>query len=111
MNTSVFKQLIKEAVREAVREEFKQVLAEHAASQLVSGNHTLMTESSPLPAAAKLDLRQKMSSAFGGFSKPSNIALPEEKLAPPVKGDFSAFLMDAAEHMTPQDIAGLKNLG
>lgn len=132
MNAKIFKQLIKEAVKEAVREELKQVLAEHAASQLVarpiiyqqqqaephfdtvprknnvneSKTFTFNTQNTDVT-QARSTLKSKMDNAFG-FKTPETEA---SHLSAPVGNDFSAFLVDAAQNMTPQEIAGLKNMG
>lgn len=108
MDTKVFKKLIKEAVIEALREEFKQILAEHAASQLVA--RPMITENygqpfNTVPVNREV-LKSKMDGMFGSTQN-----RPTSMLAAPVANDFSAFLIDSAETMTPQELSGLKNLG
>ena len=119
MNTKAFKRLIKEAVIDAIHEELPFILEEHMAKQekkalregktfnytsndIISGNPDIRSS-----------LRSKMGEAFG-FQQPQPKlevidAIDEntgERINP-----FAAFLADSAANMTPQERAGLKNLG
>ena len=109
MNTQAFRQIIREEVEKALRASFKQILAEHAAASLM--NQPMITEqqftSDSVSPEIRQNLRKKMESTFGYTATPQQ----KSELKPPAKGDFSAFFADTAANMTPQDIAGLKNLG
>jgi hypothetical protein len=125
MNTKAFKRLIKEAVIDAIHEELPFILEEHMAKQekkalrenramnftsndVISGNSDVRTS-----------LRSKMGEQFG-FNQPqqyqSSIPLEvihdkiDETTGEPVN-PYLAFLADSAANMTPQERAGLKNLG
>ncbi len=107
MNTQAFRQIIREEVEKALRASFKQILAEHAAASLVSSpmitEHKFTTDS--VSPEVRQNLRKKMESTFGYTTA------AKTDLKQPVNGDFSSFLADTAANMTPQDIAGIKNLG
>lgn len=119
MNTKAFKRLIKEAVIDAIHEELPYILEEHMAKQekkALRENKTFSYTSAdvmPNNSDVKASLRSKMGEAFG-FQPPQPKlevidAIDEttgERINP-----FAAFLVDSAASMTPQERAGLKNLG
>jgi hypothetical protein len=119
MNTKAFKRLIKEAVIDAIHEELPYILEEHMAKQekkALRENKTFnYTSADVMPGNTdiKSSLRSKMGEAFG-FNQPQPKleiinAIDEstgERINP-----FAAFLADSAANMTPQERAGLKNLG
>ena len=121
MNIKVFKKLIKEAVIDAIHEELPYILEEHMVKQekkaLREGKTMNFTSADVITGAGNPDvrasLRSKMGEAFG-FQQPQPKlevidAIDEntgERINP-----FAAFLADSAANMTPQERAGLKNLG
>ena len=125
MNTKAFKRLIKEAVIDAIHEELPFILEEHMAKQekkALRENRTMSFNSSdimPGNSDVRASLRSKMGEQFG-FNQPqqyqSSIPLEvihdkiDETTGEPVN-PYLAFLADSAANMTPQERAGLKNLG
>jgi hypothetical protein len=125
MNARLFKKLIKEAVIEAIQEELPFVLEEHMAKQekkVLRENKTMSFNSSdvmPGNPDVRASLRSKMGEAFG-FNQPQQYqpSMPlevihdqvDESTGEPVN-PYLAFLADSAANMTPQERAGLKNLG
>jgi hypothetical protein len=125
MNARLFKKLIKEAVIEAIQEELPFVLEEHLAKQekkALRENKTFSyTSNDVMPGNpdVRASLRSKMSEQFG-FNQPQQYqsSMPlevirdqvDEKTGEPVN-PYLAFLADSAANMTPQERAGLKNLG
>ena len=116
MNTKEFRQIIAEEVRKAIRAEFKQVLAEHAAGQLVQkpyiNENISYTSDNVAPVKHdKSALRAKMAEMMGGIPKPNTnrVNLPESTPEAPVN-DFSAFLADTVENFTAADFKNLKNI-
>lgn len=125
MNTKAFKRLIKEAVIDAIHEELPFILEEHMAKQekkALRENRTMSFSSSdilPGNPDVRASLRAKMGEQFG-FNQPqqyqSSIPLEvihdkiDENTGEPVN-PYLAFLADSAANMTPQERAGLKNLG
>ena len=119
MNTKAFKRLIKEAVIDAIHEELPFILEEHMVKQekkALRESRTMSLNSSdvmPGNPDVRASLRVKMGEQFG-FNQPSPKlevidAIDEstgERINP-----FAAFLADSAANMTPQERAGLKNLG
>ena len=116
MNVRLFKKLIKDAVTEAIQEELPFILEEHLANQekkVLRENRTMSFTSSDVTPDVRSSLRTKMGEAFG-FQQPTPKlevidAIDEntgERINP-----FAAFLADSAASMTPQERAGLKNLG
>jgi hypothetical protein len=121
MNARLFKKLIKEAVIEAIQEELPFVLEEHLAKQekkALRENKTMNFTSNDVISGnpdVRSSLRAKMGEAFG-FNQPQSLTKLEvidavdentgEKVNP-----YLAFLNDSAANMTPQERAGLKNLG
>ena len=119
MNTKAFKRLIKEAVIDAIHEELPFILEEHMAKQekkaLREGKTFSYTSNDIMPSNpdVRSSLRAKMGEAFGFQSPQPKLevidAIDEttgERVNP-----FAAFLADSAANMTPQERAGLKNLG
>jgi len=136
MDAKVFKKIIMEAVRIAVRQELRQLLAEHAASQLVKPN-SILSENlnfssndvgpnhypmSPSQQSAKKASMEKM---FKQQTKPvqqandwsfgANMNQPEPSIAQnngksalAGGGDFSAFLADTAVSLTPSEVAQMR---
>jgi hypothetical protein len=125
MNTKAFKRLIKEAVIDAIHEELPFILEEHMAKQekkALRENRTMNFTSNDVISGnpdVRASLRTKMGEQFG-FNQPqqyqSNIPLEvihdkiDENTGEPVN-PYLAFLADSAANMTPQERAGLKNLG
>ena len=92
MNAKVFKNLIKEAVREAVREEVGVLLLEQKKQELNESKTFSFTS--------------KMGTMFGYEQPQSSL-----QIDPASDNPFAAFIQDSAVNMTPQERAGLKNLG
>ena len=125
MNTKAFKRLIKEAVIDAIHEELPFILEEHMAKQekkALRENRTISFTSNDVISGnsdVRASLRSKMGEQFG-FNQPqqyqSSIPLEvihdkiDETTGEPVN-PYLAFLADSAANMTPQERAGLKNLG
>jgi hypothetical protein len=119
MNTKAFKRLIKEAVIDAIHEELPYILEEHMAKQekkALRENKTFSyTSNDVMPGNPDIrsSLRAKMGEAFGFQSPQPKLEVIDavdeatgERINP-----FAAFLADSAANMTPQERAGLKNLG
>ena len=121
MNTKAFKRLIKEAVIDAIHEELPYILEEHMAKQekkaLREGRTAGFTSADVmtgnLNGGIRSQLAAQMGEAFGFQPQAPKLevinAIDEntgEKVNP-----FAAFIADAANNMTPQERAGLKNLG
>jgi hypothetical protein len=119
MNARLFKKLIKEAVIEAIQEELPFVLEEHMAKQekqALREERSMKFTSNDIIAGnpdVRTSLRAKMGEAFG-FQQPAPklevIDAVDESTGERVN-PFAAFLADSAANMTPQERAGLKNLG
>ena len=112
MNAKQFKKILKEACKEAVREELESLLTESSQPLKESKTFNFTSNdvmSSGLPSDARNSLRSKMGMAFG-FDQPqqtpNNIPLVTDD-----KNPYLAFIADAANNMTAQDISGLRNLG
>ena len=119
MNTKAFKRLIKEAVIDAIHEELPFILEEHMAKQekkALRENRTFnYTSNDIIPGNPDIraSLRSKMGEAFGFQQSSPKLEVIDavdestgERINP-----FAAFLADSAANMTPQERAGLKNLG
>lgn len=126
MNVKVFKRLIKEAVSEAIYEELPDILNEVLAlrdKQVLKENKTFSFNSSDVHSFdpnARKQLAEKMGNMFGiSSSTPSyQSSVPLEVIKDKVDevtgepvNPYLAFIMDSANNMTPQERAGLKNLG
>ena len=121
MNTKAFKRLIKEAVIDAIHEELPYILEEHMAKQekkaLREGRTMSFTSADVMTGTGNPDvrasLRSKMGEAFG-FQQPQSslkvIDAVDESTGERVN-PFMAFIEDAANNMTAQDLSGLRNLG
>ena len=125
MNTKAFKRLIKEAVIDAIHEELPFILEEHMAKQekkALRENRTMSFTSNDVISGnpdVRASLRSKMGEQFG-FNQPQQYqpSMPlevirdqvDENTGEPVN-PYLAFLADSAANMTPQERAGLKNLG
>jgi len=119
MYTIVFKKLIKEAVIDAIHEELPYILEEHMAKQekkaLREGRTMSFTSADVIPGNpdVRSSLRSKMGEAFG-FQQPQPtlkvIDAVDEVTGEPIN-PYLAFINDSANNMTPQERAGLKNLG
>jgi hypothetical protein len=121
MNTKAFKRLIKEAVIDAIHEELPYILEEHMAKQekkaLREGRTMSFTSADVITGTGNPDvrasLRSKMGEAFG-FQQPQPslkvIDAVDESTGERVN-PFMAFIEDAANNMTAQDLSGLRNLG
>jgi hypothetical protein len=121
MNTKAFKRLIKEAVIDAIHEELPYILEEHMAKQekkaLREGRTMSFTSNdvstNSMSGGIRSQLAAQMGEAFGLHPQPQQLKVIDaiddvtgEKVNP-----FAAFIADAAANMTPQERAGLKNLG
>jgi hypothetical protein len=125
MNTKAFKRLIKEAVIDAIHEELPFILEEHMAKQekkALRENKTInLTSNDIIPGNPDIrsSLRVKMGEAFGfNQSQQYQSSMPLEVIRDQVDENtgepinpYLAFLADSAANMTPQERAGLKNLG
>ena len=125
MNTKAFKRLIKEAVIDAIHEELPFILEEHMVKQekkALRENRTMSFTSNDVISGnpdVRASLRSKMGEQFG-FNQPQQYqpSMPlevirdqvDENTGEPVN-PYLAFLADSAANMTPQERAGLKNLG
>jgi hypothetical protein len=115
MKVDLFKKLIKEAVAEAVREELNNILNEQFVQPKVNQiqeNRTLNFTSNDV-LATRTQIREKMGSMFG-FNQPSineNVSTNSLQVDNNADNPFLAFIADAGANMTPQERAGLKNLG
>jgi len=113
MKVDLFKKLIKEAVAEAVREELNTIFSEVPKQKSIQESQTLNFTSNDVM-TARTNIREKMSSMFGfdqnlnmnGNSSNSTLQVDNNAENP-----FLSFIADAAANMTPQERAGLKNLG
>jgi len=128
MNIKAFKKLIKEAVVEAIYEELPDIMNEVLAKQqkqaLREGRSLNFTSADIQPSGLPKDVRNQLAGKLGesfGFGQPQAFqpsslkklevidAVDEstgEKVNP-----FLAFIADSAANLTPQEKAGLKNLG
>ena len=125
MNTKAFKRLIKEAVIDAIHEELPFILEEHMVKQekksLRESKTMSFSSNDIMPGNPDIrsSLRAKMGESFG-FNQPQQYQpiMPlevirdqvDENTGEPVN-PYLAFLADSAANMTPQERAGLKNLG
>ena len=121
MNIKVFKKLIKEAVIDAIHEELPYILEEHMAKQekkALRENKTMSFTSAnvptnPLPGGVRSQLAAQMGEAFGyqpQAPKLEVINAVDESTGEAIN-PYLAFINDSANNMTPQERAGLKNLG
>ena len=124
MNIKAFKRLIKEAVIDAIHEELPEILNEAMARQNrkpLSENQTMSFTSTDIKpnAAVRSQLAEKMGTMFGMSPQPQyQSSVPLEVIRDQVNDEtgepvnpYLAFLVDSAQNMTPQEKAGLKNLG
>jgi hypothetical protein len=123
MNIKVFKKLIKEAVIDAIHEELPYILEEHMAKQekkaLREGRTAGFTSAdvmtgNPSPGGIRSQLAAQMGEAFGLHPQPQQqlkIIDAVDDVTGGKVNPFAAFIADAAASMTPQEKAGLKNLG
>jgi len=125
MNIKAFKKLIKEAVIDAIHEELPYILEEHMAKQekkVLRENRTMNFTSNdiqPANPAIRSQLAEKMGTMFGMSPQPQyQSSVPLEVIRDQVNDEtgepvnpYLAFLVDSANNMTPQEKAGLKNLG
>ena len=119
MDTKVFKKLIKEAVIDAIHEELPFILEEHMVRQerkALRENRTMNFTSGDVAAGSpdvRASLRSKMGAEFG-FNQPQAqlkvIDAVDETTGEKVN-PFAAFIADAANNMSAQDLSGLRNLG
>jgi hypothetical protein len=125
MNIKAFKKLIKEAVIDAIHEELPYILEEHIAKQekrSLRENRTMNFTSNDIQPAnpeIRSQLAEKMGTMFGMSPQPQyQSSVPLEVIRDQVNDEtgepvnpYLAFLVDSANNMTPQEKAGLKNLG
>jgi hypothetical protein len=120
MNVKLFKKLIKEAVVEAIYEELPDMIDEALAKrdkQILHENKSINFTSNDvnsLPGDVRNSLMAKMGAEFG-FQQPQRNNLKVIDAVDPSTGEklnpYLAFINDAANNMTAQDISGLRNLG
>lgn len=115
MKISVFKRLIKEAVVEALYEEapaiINEVLKHQSRNQLME-NRNINFSSNDVVSLNK-DVRKQLTEKMGnmmGYNVSSNSNVELQPVTEENSNPFLSFIMDAAQNMTPQDKAGLKNL-
>lgn len=104
MKVNAFKQLIKEAAKQGVMEAFLEITQDQ--KQPIKENFSFKSNDVPATADVRRALAQKMGAIFSGDETGSkNLA--------PVAGDnpYLAFLQDTAANLSPQDRAGIGNLG
>jgi hypothetical protein len=121
MNIKLFKKLIKEAVTEAIYEELpdliNEALQKQQKQQLLEMKTVSFNSSDIVPGPLPTDVRSSLAAKLGmefGITPPqkdlkvidSVNSTTGEKVNP-----YLNFIADAAVNMTPQEIAGLKNLG
>ena len=119
MNIKQFKNLIKECVRDVIREELPDILAEsqqNVGKTFLNENQEFSFNSGDIvksqgvdPNTVRNQLRSKMGAAFGiqGFDN----QYKDLKVQPQSENPWMDFILDAGANMTPQDKAGLRNLG
>jgi hypothetical protein len=111
MKVDLFKKLIKEAVAEAVREELNTIFSETPKPKPIQESQTLNFTSDDVM-TVRTNIREKMGNMFGfdqnlnGNSSNNTLTVDDNAENP-----FLSFIADAAANMTPQERAGLKNLG
>jgi hypothetical protein len=110
MKIDLFKKLIKEAVAEAVREELSNILSEQQVkpklNHLQEQNFNFTSND---VMTTRTNIREKMGNMFGfeeSQTKSSTLEVDVNSENP-----YLSFIADAANNMTPQERAGLKNLG
>jgi hypothetical protein len=110
MKVDLFKKLIKEAVAEAVREELTHIFEQQSSPKInqIQENKTLNFTSNDVM-SVRTNLREKMGNMFGFEESQSQTSTL--KVDTNSENPYLAFLADSAANMTPQERAGLKNLG
>jgi hypothetical protein len=118
MKVNAFKRLIKEAVAEAVREELITIFEDK--QQPINENRTINFTSNDIAGTADVrsQLRDKMGSLFGySTPTPSYQQTPKLEVIDQVNENtgesvnpYLNFIMDAANNISVQDKAGLRNL-
>jgi hypothetical protein len=114
MKVELFKKLIKEAVAEAVREELNNILNESYSQpklNQIQETKTLSFTSEDVN-TTRSQIRERMGSMFG-FNQNQSTMNSNSNLTVDNNSDnpFLAFIADAGANMTPQERAGLQNLG
>lgn len=95
MDSKQFKKLIQEAVREAVREELVELFTPKKGS--LKENFSFTT--------ADVVPQSNFSKMMG-----NNAPIVQPQIEEEVKNPYMNFIMDTAKNMSPQDLAGLRNL-
>lgn len=116
MNAQLFKKLIKQCVKEAMREELPLVLMEYqqrkpAAPVITEDMKPLFMSNPEETTIVRNEIKNKMSNLFG-LDEPKSQSIPgmvNEEQAP--ANPYLAFIADSAKNMSPQDLAGLRNMG
>jgi len=117
MKLELFKKLIKQSIKEAIREEIPLVLMEfqQRSNPLINENIETIKYNSDDVLAVRTNLKNKMSNMFGLDESinrgHSGMELQHNDEQPTNANPFLSFIQDAANNMTPQERAGLKNLG
>lgn len=112
MKLELFKKLIKQSIKEAIREEIPLVLMEfqQRSNPLINENIETIKYNSDDALAVRTNLKNKMSNMFG-LEESIQPQLQHTDEQPTNANPFLSFIQDAANNMTPQERAGLKNLG
>lgn len=116
MNAQLFKKLIKQCVKEAMREELPLVLMEYqqrkpAVPVITEDMKPLFMQDPEETTTVRNELKNKMANLFG-LDEPKPQSIPgivnEEQTA---SNPYLSFIADSAKNMSPQDLAGLRNMG
>jgi hypothetical protein len=113
MKVDLFKKLIKEAVAEAVREELNTIFNEVQKPKPIQENQTLNFTSNDVM-TVRTNIREKMGSMFGfdqNLNMNENSSNSTLQVDTNAENPYLSFIADSAATMTPQERAGLKNLG
>ena len=113
MKVDLFKKLIKEAVAEAVREELNTIFNEVQKPKPIQESQTLNFTSNDVM-TVRTNIREKMGSMFGfdqNLNMNENSSNSTLQVDSNAENPYLAFIADSAATMTPQERAGLKNLG
>jgi metal-dependent amidase/aminoacylase/carboxypeptidase family protein len=108
MKVDSFKKLIKEAVAEAVREELNTIFNEKQKPSSIQEMKTLNYTSDDVM-NVRTNIREKMGNMFGMETPSQNNN--HLKVDNNNQNPYLSFIADAAATMTPQERAGLNNLG
>jgi len=115
MKAEIFKKIIKQCVKEAMREELPLVLLEYQqrSTPVITEEMKPLFQNQGNPEEIREirgAMKNKMSELFG---LPKQSELNGFEIEQPIESDnpYAAFILDSAKNMTPQERAGLSNLG